>query len=105
MTEIHCPAKHTKWQPKEDQWVCPRCGAGKEEFNIEEPDSQAHEECGLLHEFDELRCLRCDYANYGKDFSLYCATTDEYETCPCCGGLGKVHPDQSGYYKSIKCQI
>lgn len=105
MTTVPCSAKHTDYQPPDSEWVCPRCGAGKEEFSVSEPDKQAHDDCTKLHEFDELVCLRCGYENYGKDFSIYCQTNHDYETCPCCGGLGKVHSDSSEYYRSIKCQI
>ena len=38
-----CLAKHTVFQPSDDEWKCPQCGEGMKYFYTEEPLETAAE--------------------------------------------------------------
>jgi Zn finger protein HypA/HybF involved in hydrogenase expression len=48
-----CHAKHTVYQPKDEDWKCPKCGANNERFTICDTDASAEDDCVLLHVADE----------------------------------------------------
>jgi len=54
-----CFAKHAKYQPTDEEWKCPICGADSEYFYIDTPDPEASDECELLHEDDIVCCTQC----------------------------------------------
>lgn len=87
-----CTAKHTKFQPADGEWKCPKCGGGADVFYIEEPVENT-DDCPLLHSEDTVYCNNCEKAWSGttlaKMFEKRAAEGD-YETCPCCKGVGRV---------------
>jgi Zn finger protein HypA/HybF involved in hydrogenase expression len=88
--EIICAAKHTVFQPADDQWRCPGCGATNEHFYIDESAENSNEECGKLHEKDYVVCRKCDYGASGKALAKSMQEKYHYKTCPTCGGKGTV---------------
>lgn len=62
-----CNAKHTNYQPTDDEWKCPKCGAGSGEFLYDDMAELAGDECGLLHDEDSLVCVM----KHGEDGSRF----------------------------------
>jgi hypothetical protein len=90
MNEILCEAKHTKYQPTDDEWKCPICGMGSGVGLIIDYSAEcANPECEKLHDEDELTCS-CGYANTGKSFAAKIARKNNLVKCACCNGTGLV---------------
>jgi len=91
-----CTAKHTKYQVPNDQWRCPKCGAGAELglFCIWDADETSEEYCELLHDGDFLQC-DCGYQTHGAQFSKLARKKAGVATCPTCKGKGVIQGDQS----------
>lgn len=91
-----CGAKHTKYQPADDEWKCPRCGipvqteGGNDGFIIADPAYNSSCECELLHEHDILACAVCEYDISGRAFANRIHKAKNLVTCPCCNGKGLV---------------
>ena len=93
-----CPAKHTTYQPKDEDWRCPRCGAtstSDRPFVVEYYPDNVHEDCDLLHTQDSCTCDNCGYEASGSRVAALLAKIDNVETCPCCKGRGVV-PKKAG---------
>lgn len=89
---MDCPHKHTKYQPTDEEWKCPKCGAtAVDGFIIE--DGPNEDECPSLHNDDFIRCSRCDYETSGKAFAAYVMKKNSLVPCPCCKGKGMVNKD------------
>ena len=84
-----CPAKHTAFQPTDEQWRCPKCGADNSKFYIEEPADGSAEDCVKLHKQDELFCS-CGYAASGESFSKKAMAAQNRIVCPHCNGEGTI---------------
>jgi rubredoxin len=70
---MKCVEQHTVWQPSEEEFRCPVCGAESGDFFIEE--SVAEEDpasgtlvCDLLHRDDFLYCDSCGFSCRGEEF-------------------------------------
>lgn len=89
-----CAAKHTKYQPTDDEWKCPKCGAGADdtrgEFIIQEPDTSADHDCSALHDLDELGCNACEHGVSGKAFAARIQKRRNLVPCVHCKGKGLV---------------
>ena len=85
-----CGEKHTAFQPTDAQWKCPACGADGDYFYIEEPANDRDEDCGKLHENDEILCHKCHYAGDGKTTAKKMMKLHGCEVCPNCKGTGTV---------------
>lgn len=94
-TKIVCDAKHVKYEPSEDEWACPFCGANGDDFYIDpEPgDDLSNDECILLHETDLIVCNNCEKSIRGKAFSASLVKKKNLVVCPCCKGKGYVVDD------------
>lgn len=93
--ETKCPAKHTKYQPSDAEWKCPKCGATAGDdrgFVVDEPVSDTWE-CDKLHEGDFLGCANCEYRTTGKAFAARCQKAADMVPCPTCKGHGLVKGD------------
>jgi len=85
-----CRGKHTKYQPTDEDFKCPKCGAGIDDnFIIDEPDEMSDGECALLHENDVLYCPVCDEWLTGKQFAILVAKNSMVK-CQHCKGTGYV---------------
>jgi len=93
MTETKCIAKHTMYQPTDEEWKCPKCGSGDEHFDIQEPAEFSSDDCVQLHVNDELSCYNCGYGISGKEFASRLQKQKNLVTCPCCKGSGLVPKD------------
>ena len=92
-----CFAKHTRPQIPDSDWRCPKCGATANDdkaFIIEEINDRASENCGLLHENDEISCWNCKYYTTGKKLAAAYAKQKALVPCPACKGTGYVHNTQ-----------
>ena len=90
---VVCSAKHTKYQPPEDEkLVCPKCG-NSVSFWIQEAVEGAHEDCMLLHDEDYLLCQKCGFDQSGKSYAAAAAKKLNLVTCKCCKGTGLVKKD------------
>ena len=78
-----CKAKHTDYQPTENKWRCPACGAGSEAFWIEEAAEYANDDCELLHAEDSVRCASCQSVFTGSALVKKLKKEDCVVTCPC----------------------
>lgn len=86
-----CRAKHTKYQPGESEWNCPKCGEGRPgEFVIYDSDDLADLDCELLHSGDVLKCETCGFDCSGRYLSGLLAKKANMIKCPCCRGSGFV---------------
>lgn len=87
-----CNAKHAKYQPTDEEFVCPTCGHGplNNGLVIDETQDDANDDCPMLHEGDSLRCYECGYETSGKAFSKKCQTKANMIPCPHCKGKGFV---------------
>lgn len=83
-----CKAKHTKYQPTEAEWACPKCGAGSEQFEIFAQDEAADENCCLLHVYDVCRCFHCGNTWSGRSLAQTKEKLAARVPCPHCGGSG-----------------
>jgi len=89
---MNCPAKHTKYQPTEAEWKCPRCLAtfdSKKPFYVQEP-VDGTEDCLKLHCDDFLFCDTCGYSATGKSFAAQIVKAKNLKPCPHCNGTGLV---------------
>lgn len=94
MSEKVCTAKHTKYQPTEEEFRCPVCKKGPRDDGlvVDEP-AEGGMECDLLHEEDYLCCYREDCrfeGTSGKRFAAAVAKKKNLVTCPTCKGSGHV---------------
>jgi len=103
---MNCELDHAKYQVPDKEFRCPRCKVDYGGYlpNGERPeDSYDHpgafvietseeggDDCGLLHNGDELHCGHCGYTTTGKRFSEALKKKAELVTCPCCKGKGTV---------------
>jgi DNA-directed RNA polymerase beta' subunit len=91
---MDCQAQHTIYDPTDDEFFCPHCGAKAGQFYIEEPDILSEEGCTRLHDNDELRCHSCEHTTTGKEFIEKLMLERNFKVCPCCQGKGFVKGDQ-----------
>ena len=95
MTTVHCSAKHTRYQPPEDEkLVCRKCG-NSESFWIQEVPEVAHEDCTILHDDDLLYCDKCNFEQSGRAYAAAAARRLNLVTCPCCKGKGMVPKEKA----------
>jgi len=84
-----CTEKHAKFQPTDDQWKCPKCGAGnnggESMFYI---DESPNGDCELLHNEDYIVCVECKSSWTGKRLSTVMVDALSLEKCPHCAGTG-----------------
>jgi hypothetical protein len=98
---MNCTAKHTKYQPTEEEMRCPKCGAGLGDFCVDESAPGADEDCGLLHVEDILICYGpngagCDWAGASAQaFASRIAKAKSLVPCSHCKGKGLV-PAEKG---------
>ena len=86
---MNCTVKHTKFQPTDEQWKCPRCGRA-DEFSIEE-NATEDLDCELLHDEDVAFCSRCDASWTGQTVARLLAKQNNLVPCPHCKGKGFVN--------------
>jgi hypothetical protein len=86
----NCNARHTKFQPKDEEWKCPVCGSGSDVFYIDDSANGASDECGLLHVHDSVLCETC--GRYWAGGTLAATMVKENNLSPClhCKGTGFV---------------
>jgi len=91
-----CGAKHTKYQPTDDEWRCPKCGADAESFWVDEIAEDSDPDCQLLHVNDLLTCgtehgsTYSSYSIFGKSFAAMLQRKHNLGPCPHCKGSGLV---------------
>lgn len=91
---IQCIAKPVKYEPSQEEFKCPNCGAPSGEFYID--DSECDPECERLHDTDYLRCAGkkngypCGYETSGKAFSAMLVKKNSMVKCEHCNGKGMV---------------
>jgi Zn finger protein HypA/HybF involved in hydrogenase expression len=87
-----CEEKHTKYQPTDEEWKCPKCGAGADDFTIDLfLESVGSDDCELLHERDPILCTSCEHCMTGKRFITGLLKKKNLVTCPHCKGTGLVN--------------
>lgn len=84
-----CQVKHTTFQPTDDQWKCPKCGAGSRDFTILWPADDT-EDCDMLHEEDVCVCDACGYEESGKIVAAAIKRKLGLVKCPHCKGTGYI---------------
>lgn len=83
-----CTAKHTKYQPTDEEFRCPNCSAEAGIFFVN--DCVGEYGCEKLHKDDDLACESCGYTCSGESFSKRKIKESNLTTCPCCKGKGLV---------------
>lgn len=88
----NCGVKHTKYQPTDEEWKCPLCGANDdgEHFYIDSFVEGSADDCELMHRDDTVVCTACDYAWTGEQISKIMAKIASMIPCPHCKGIGFV---------------
>lgn len=90
-----CDQKHTRYQPTEAEFKCPKCGAKSGHFCV---DDGPNLECDLLHDDDDLVCFGKDHNNAcparyrasGKAFAAMLVKQNSLVKCEHCKGTGFV---------------
>lgn len=85
-----CQAKHTKYQPTDEEFKCPQCGAPGGEFYIAESPDESDPDCTLLHPGDYLACSKCEYGTSAKSFAASLVKKNNLTPCTHCKGTGLV---------------
>jgi hypothetical protein len=85
-----CNAKHTAYNPTDDQMRCPHCNAPLGQFYVQEYDILADHNCDRLHVLDELHCSNCGQGTTGEEFAVKVMKEQKIKVCPCCKGEGVV---------------
>lgn len=97
ITKEQCAHKHTAYQPPEDEWRCPSCGAGIGTFHVDNDIAVSDDESrcdDLLHENDEVICSGCRFGTNGKNFAGRLQRMHSLVKCECCRGTGLVAKDK-----------
>jgi prepilin-type N-terminal cleavage/methylation domain-containing protein len=113
--KIICPVKHTVPQIPDDEWKCPKCGAGvdyknpdtghvEQGFIIQEP-AEGSIDCPMLHEADEVGCDHCGWGASGKKLAAMYAKAKDLVPCPCCKGKGMVPSKKAKGWTLIELMI
>jgi len=84
-----CKAKHVKYEPTDEEWCCPNCGAGITYFTVWESVSD-DDYCKLVHNNDFCSCENCGYECSGKEVSDFFIKKNSMVPCSCCKGKGLV---------------
>jgi hypothetical protein len=91
ITSAMCAHKHTAYQPTDDEWKCPSCGAGVEFFHIDNFVDDDMSKCDdLLHDNDDVGCHKCQFGTNGKNFAGRLQRMHNLVKCECCRGTGLV---------------
>ena len=109
MSQSPCPGQHTAYQPTDEEWACPHCGAGPEYFYV---DFTNYSDCDLLHTDDVIVCCSkaCIDKNgecrewSGKALAAALQKKANMVKCPCCNGRGYVTKDTYAAYLSHSCK-
>jgi hypothetical protein len=88
---MECLYKHTKYQPTNEEWACPKCNAPVGEFYVASGPDQ---DCLLLHTDDCLVCMKCDFSISGQAFANRVVKKQNLVPCPCCNGKGFVKQEK-----------
>jgi hypothetical protein len=84
-----CEARHTKFQPSDDEWKCPKCGATSlEGFCIDDISCNSDINCNKLHCDDYCRCDQCGYHANGATIARRICEKIGLVKCECCNGTG-----------------
>lgn len=88
-----CLGKHTKYQPTEDEFRCPKCGTPPSDGliidNAEDPPGSISE-CVLIHDEDALVCNYCGFTTSGRSFAASLVRKAGLVKCEHCRGTGFV---------------
>ena len=87
-SEYTCDRKHTKFQPTDEQWKCPKCGRGSDVFYMSDDSIDCY--CPLLHDDDYIVCENCEREWTGKKLAAVMAKNAGLVKCPHCKGSGFV---------------
>jgi DNA-directed RNA polymerase subunit RPC12/RpoP len=82
-----CREKHTLFQPTNDEWACPSCGADSLDFCV---DTSPNMDCELLHTEDYVTCSACDREWTGTGAARLLKAKAQMVKCPTCSGRGFV---------------
>ena len=83
----NCTNKHTRYQPSNEEWLCPECGADNNHFWIEDTPNG---DCELIHVDDLIVCSKCGLEKSGNEVIQMMIKKKSLVTCPCCKGKGMV---------------
>lgn len=88
---MECGYKHTKYNPTDEEFLCPKCGSS--EFFIDEGpgvDALSGVACELLHDEDVICCYDCGHTISGKKFANMVLKKEKLIKCPHCKGKGYI---------------
>jgi hypothetical protein len=92
--DLICNAKHTKYQPTDDEFHCPKCKAKSGDFYIIDTIEDANEECSNLHVGEYITCALCGYDTSAQSFATSWVKKHSLVPCKCCKGTGMVSKDK-----------
>lgn len=82
-----CKHKHTEFNPKDEAWKCPNCGADNGYFY---KDDSPDFDCEELHVEDCVRCESCASNWSGKKVAALMMKKANQKPCPHCKGTGVI---------------
>lgn len=92
-----CTAKHTEYQPKPEEYICPDCGRKSTDnpqgLAIDESVDESYS-CSLLHEQDYLCCYSCGYEITGGSWATRLQKAMKLVLCAHCNGTGLMKREQ-----------
>jgi rubredoxin len=84
-----CSTKHIPLPIPDEDWKCPACGAGEDQFYIDQMDSD-DPDCTLTHAGDVCVCYSCHGTWTLKTIINKWARKKNFVICPHCKGKGFV---------------
>jgi len=85
-----CKSRHTKFQPSESEWRCPRCDADSSSFFIESSADDSDDECNGLHKKDVVECTVCrrEWSGQAVSVAIMRKVGVAIDACEHCNGTG-----------------
>jgi transcription elongation factor Elf1 len=85
---MDCQEKHTKYQPTDKEFNCPKCHAKSGIFHVEAEVDKI--DCEFIHPTDLIICDDCGYETTGQAFVKKLIEKNNLVPCAYCKGKGLV---------------
>lgn len=88
---MKCKKKHVAYQPTDEEFKCPSCGAKCGDFNLVSQCDDSDIDCDLIHASDHAECDSCGFSISASRFSKDIQITKNLVPCDHCKGTGLVN--------------
>jgi len=87
--EMSCRVRHTKYQPSDSEWKCPKCG-NIDNFGVQDSENFS---CEKLHATDLVVCGACGFEATGTRVANMLMKIASRKPCPYCKGTGFIQEE------------